>query len=62
MFDLFDDIPKPDIDWLPEWLDAAAASDTLAVMELPELIGLHVFWNDVAPVAVLKHEASPADG
>ena len=22
MFDLFDDIPKPDIDWQPDWLDA----------------------------------------
>ncbi|WP_375507458.1 alpha-ketoglutarate-dependent dioxygenase AlkB [uncultured Caballeronia sp.] len=32
MFDLFDDIPKPDIDWLPEWLDAAAASDIMAAL------------------------------
>ena len=32
MFDLFDDIPKPDIDWLPDWLDAATASDTLAAL------------------------------
>ncbi|KLU23349.1 2OG-Fe(II) oxygenase [Caballeronia mineralivorans PML1(12)] len=32
MFDLFDDIPKPDIVWLPDWLDAATASDTLAAL------------------------------
>ena len=32
MFDLFDDIPKPDIDWLPEWLDAAAASDIMSAL------------------------------
>lgn len=32
MFDLFDDIPKPDIDWLPDWLDAPAASDTMAAL------------------------------
>jgi alkylated DNA repair dioxygenase AlkB len=32
MFDLFDDIPKPDIDWLPDWLDAPTASDTLAAL------------------------------
>ena len=32
MFDLFDDIPKPDIVWLPDWLDAPAASDTLAAL------------------------------
>ena len=32
MFDLFDDIPKPDIIWLPDWLDAATASDTLAAL------------------------------
>jgi alkylated DNA repair dioxygenase AlkB len=32
MFDLFDDIPKPDIDWLPEWLDAATAWDTMAAL------------------------------
>jgi alkylated DNA repair dioxygenase AlkB len=32
MFDLFDDIPKPDIDWLPDWLDAPTASDTLATL------------------------------
>ncbi len=32
MFDLFDDIPKPDIDWLPDWLDAATASDTMAAL------------------------------
>ncbi|KQR74721.1 2OG-Fe(II) oxygenase [Burkholderia sp. Leaf177] len=32
MFDLFDDIPKPDIDWLPDWLDAATASDTMATL------------------------------
>jgi alkylated DNA repair dioxygenase AlkB len=32
MFDLFDDIPKPDIVWLPEWLDAPTASDTLAAL------------------------------
>jgi alkylated DNA repair dioxygenase AlkB len=32
MFDLFDDIPKPDIVWLPDWLDAPTASDTLAAL------------------------------
>jgi alkylated DNA repair dioxygenase AlkB len=32
MFDLFDDIPKPDIVWLPDWLDAPTASDTLATL------------------------------
>jgi alkylated DNA repair dioxygenase AlkB len=32
MFDLFDDIPKPDIVWLTEWLDAPTASDTLAAL------------------------------
>jgi len=32
MFDLFDDIPKPDIVWLPDWLDAPSASDTLAAL------------------------------
>jgi alkylated DNA repair dioxygenase AlkB len=32
MFDLFDDIPKPDIDWLPDWLDPPTASDTLAAL------------------------------
>jgi alkylated DNA repair dioxygenase AlkB len=32
MFDLFDDIPKPDILWLPDWLDAPTASDTLATL------------------------------
>jgi alkylated DNA repair dioxygenase AlkB len=32
MFDLFDDVPKPDIDWIPDWLDADEASDTLAAL------------------------------
>ena len=32
MFDLFDDIPKPEIVWLPDWLDAPTASDTLAAL------------------------------
>ena len=32
MFDLFDDIPKPDIDWLPDWLDPPTASDTMAAL------------------------------
>jgi alkylated DNA repair dioxygenase AlkB len=32
MFDLFDDIPKPDIVWLPDWLDLPSASDTLATL------------------------------
>jgi len=32
MFDLFDDIPKPDIVWLPDWLDPPTASDTLAAL------------------------------
>jgi alkylated DNA repair dioxygenase AlkB len=32
MFDLFDDIPKPEIVWLPDWLDAPTASDTLAAI------------------------------
>jgi alkylated DNA repair dioxygenase AlkB len=32
MFDLFDDIPKPDIVWLPDWLDQPTASDTLAAL------------------------------
>jgi alkylated DNA repair dioxygenase AlkB len=30
MFDLFDDIPKPEIDWFPDWLSPEAASDALA--------------------------------
>ncbi len=32
MFDLFDDIPKPDIDWRANWLDADAASDAMATL------------------------------
>jgi alkylated DNA repair dioxygenase AlkB len=29
MHDLFDDLPSPDVDWLPDWLTADAASDLL---------------------------------
>jgi len=32
MFDLFDDIPKPDIDWQPDWLAADTASDLMAAL------------------------------
>jgi alkylated DNA repair dioxygenase AlkB len=32
MFDLFDDIPKPDIDWHPDWLDPDAASDLMGAL------------------------------
>ena len=32
MFDLFDDIPKPDIDWQPDWLDPDTASDLMAAL------------------------------
>jgi alkylated DNA repair dioxygenase AlkB len=32
MFDLFDDVPKPDIDWVPAWLAPDEASDTLAAL------------------------------
>jgi alkylated DNA repair dioxygenase AlkB len=32
MFDLFDDIPKPDIDWVPAWLTPDEASDLLAAL------------------------------
>lgn len=30
MFDLFDDIPQPDVDWHPAWLAPQAAADVLA--------------------------------
>jgi alkylated DNA repair dioxygenase AlkB len=32
MFDLFDDIPKPDIEWLPDWIGADAGSDLMAAL------------------------------
>ncbi|SAK95262.1 2OG-Fe(II) oxygenase [Caballeronia hypogeia] len=32
MFDLFDDIPKPDIDWHPDWLTADEASDLMGAL------------------------------
>jgi alkylated DNA repair dioxygenase AlkB len=30
MFDFFDDVPKPDIDWYPGWLSADAAAAAMA--------------------------------
>ncbi|KNH07843.1 Alkylated DNA repair protein AlkB [Candidatus Burkholderia brachyanthoides] len=32
MFDLFDDIPKPDIGWYPDWLAADAVSDLMGAL------------------------------
>ncbi|KND59570.1 Alkylated DNA repair protein AlkB [Candidatus Burkholderia verschuerenii] len=32
MFDLFDDLPQPDIDWQPDWLAADAASDLMGAL------------------------------
>lgn len=29
MHDLFDDLPSPDVDWLPDWLESAAANNLL---------------------------------
>ena len=30
MNDLFDDLPKPDVDWYPEWLTSESATHALA--------------------------------
>ena len=32
MFDLFDDIPKPDIVWHPDWIDADQGSDLMGAL------------------------------
>jgi alkylated DNA repair dioxygenase AlkB len=32
MFDLFDDIPKPDIVWHPDWIDADEGSDLMGAL------------------------------
>jgi alkylated DNA repair dioxygenase AlkB len=39
MLDLFDDVPKPDVDWHPHWLNASAAA------EFMERVRTEVAWR-----------------